>query len=87
MPIYETFFNLFKLTSIFYNFSLITEIIITSVWWIFLVFFQIKITQVTSSEFIDEIYNTVFTDIGNLDHSIPLLILLSEFFFYNKVPV
>ena len=75
----------YKLTSFAFEWALVTEITLTTLFWIYLYGFLTPTHEMTSQQIKEKLYFDIIVDLENYNHWVPLLLLMIESCF-NNIP-
>ena len=76
---------LFKSTSVLYQVALISELVLCTYFWVWMWCIATDPSHMTKKEILSKIWYDLVQDLGNYDHSVPLILLIIEFFI-NNIP-
>jgi hypothetical protein len=64
---------------------MITELIVVFAFWFYLYVFATDVSNMNGSQLGKKLYYDLFADPGNYDHSLPMVLLIIEYFL-NNIP-
>lgn len=73
----------YKITAILFEWSLLCELTLTLLFWTYLYAIATDTSRMSRGDIVDKINYDVFHDVGNYNHSVPVALLLVEYFVNN----
>lgn len=75
----------YRITAIFFQWAVLSELVIVHCFWIYLYLYEANLQSLPIRDIKQKLYFDMIVDVFNYDHSLPMLLLIIEYF-VNNIP-